>query len=202
MENAVNVNAETNEQRAFIAISGHRALDLLATLRDRHRDPIECLRDPADLDRWLKAVGLPLGASARASDVQDARRLREAINDLTRAVLAQRSPPAGAVRELNEWARRSALAPQTDSALTLEWAADEPVHGALALVAREAVELLTGPERALIRECAAAPECSRVYLDRSRSGRRRWCHMDWCGSRAKMASYRQRQRQREAQPAT
>ena len=184
-----------NDERAFTAISGHRALDLLATLRDRHGDPTECLRGPADLDRWLRAVDLPLVVSATASDVQNARRLRETINNVTRAVLAGRAPSEDAVRELNEWARSPAIAPQTDARLGLAWTADAPVAGALALIAREAIDLLTGPERALIRECAAAPDCSRVYLDRSRSGRRRWCHMDWCGSRAKMASYRQRQRE-------
>ncbi len=199
MEGEVNGSIATNEQRAFMAISGHRALDLLATLRDRHGNPAECLCRPADLDRWLGAMDLALPVAAVEADVRAARRLRETINDLTRALLAGQTPDAGAIRHLNDWARKPAIAPQSDTHLGLQWTADAPVNGALALIAREAIELLTGPDRALIRECAAAPACSRVYLDRSRSGRRRWCHMDWCGSRAKMASYRQRRS--EADPA-
>ena len=69
---------------------------------------------------------------------------------------------------------------------------DERVHAALAVIAREAVELLATPERALIRECSAAPECSRIYLDRSPGRRRRWCQMETCGSSAKMRAYRHR----------
>jgi predicted RNA-binding Zn ribbon-like protein len=201
VEREVNVSVTTaaNEQRAFVAISGHRALDLLATLRDRHRTPAECLRRPADLDRWLGAVELALPMAATEADLRGAQRLRETINDVTRALLAGQAPEPLAVRDLNDWARGPALAPQSDSSLALQWTADAPVQGALALIAREAIELLTGPDRGLIRECAAAPDCSRVYLDRSRSRRRRWCHMDWCGSRAKMASYRQRRS--EATPA-
>jgi predicted RNA-binding Zn ribbon-like protein len=186
--------ADTLEERAFRMISGHRALDLLATLRDRHRHPLECLREPADLDRWLAVAGLRLPARARDRDLADARRLREAIDAVVRAQLASATPDANAIRELNEWARRPPLAPQIGRRLAHEWSSDDPVQAALALLAREAIELLTGPERMLIRECEAAPDCSRLYLDRSRGRRRRWCQMEWCGSQAKMAAYRRRRR--------
>ena len=182
------------EERAFRLISGHRALDFLATLRDRHRDPTECLRAPSDLDRWLTVVGLPLGVPASPDDLDLARQLRETINGVIRAALAAELPPDVALRELNLWARQPPLVPQADPRLRHHWTAERPVQAALALIARETVQLLTGPERTLIRECAAAPNCSRLYLDRSRARRRRWCHMQWCGSQAKMSSYRQRKR--------
>lgn len=188
----VNVGAVRSEERGFQQISGHRALDLVATLRDRHRVPAECLRKPADLDRWLALAGFDLAVGSRPRDVRDAHTLREAINDVTRAALAGVEPSAAALAELNRWAEQPALAPQLARDLARSWSGSRPVHGALAVIAREAVELLAGPERALIRECAAAPNCSRLYLDRSRARRRRWCHMERCGSRAKMAAYRQR----------
>ncbi len=181
-----------SEERAFQQISGHRALDLLATLRDRHRAAVECLREPADLDRWLAIAGFDLPVASRPGDLRDARTLREAINAVTRAALAGVDPPNAALGELNRWAEHPPLAPQLGRDLDRRWAGSRPVRGALAAIAREAIELLSGPERALIRECAAAPNCSRLYLDRSRARRRRWCHMEWCGSRAKMSAYRQR----------
>jgi predicted RNA-binding Zn ribbon-like protein len=193
--------ADTLEERAFRMISGHRALDLLATLRDRHRRPLECLREPADLDHWLAVVGLRLPARATDRDLADARRLREAVNVVVRAQLASVAPDANAIGELNEWARRPPLAPQIDRRLRLEWDSEDAVQAALALLAREAIELLTGPERTLIRECEAAPVCSRLYLDRSRGRRRRWCQMEWCGSQAKMAAYRRRRRKAAASDA-
>ena len=184
------VNRE--EELAFRFVSGHRALDLLSTLGDRYRQPIERLREPADLDRWLVAAGLSLTARSSGDDLEDARRLRETVNSLTRAQLLGEPPDADDVRDLNEWARRPPLAPQVDLSLERRWSGGQPVEAALALVAREAVELLTSPDRMLIRECAAAPSCSLLYLDRSRAGRRRWCEMERCGSRAKMRSYRRR----------
>ena len=183
-----------SEELAFRFVSGHRALDLLSTLGDRHREPTERLRRPADFDRWLVAAGLSVVGTANRQDLDDARRLRETVNRLARTLLAGETPNQDDLRELNDWARRPPLAPQADQSLQRRWTGKRPVQAALALIAREAAELLTGSERDLVRECAAAPNCSLLYLDRSRARRRRWCQMDKCGSRVKMKSYRRRRR--------
>jgi predicted RNA-binding Zn ribbon-like protein len=197
---AVKTFEPSAEQLEFRFVSGHRALDFLATLADRHRGGLERLRQPADLDRWLRAAGLPATKSASAKDLDQAREVREAINQLVRAFMAGNAGAGKDIADLNGWARRSPLAPQLNANLALHWCAPEPVRGALALLAREAVELLGGPEREVIRECAAAPECSLLYLDRSRGQRRRWCEMEKCGSRAKMAGYRHRKATRTDTP--
>jgi predicted RNA-binding Zn ribbon-like protein len=189
---AVKASEPSAEQLEFRFVSGHRALDLLATLADRHRGGLERLRQPTDLDRWLRAVGLPATKSASAKTLDQARELREAINRLVRASMAAAAGDGKDIAHLNGWATRLPLAPQLNGNLELLWCGPDPVRGALALLAREAVELLGRSERELIRECAAAPECSLLYLDRSRGQRRRWCEMERCGSRAKMAGYRQR----------
>jgi predicted RNA-binding Zn ribbon-like protein len=189
-----------SDELAFRFVSGHRALDLLCTLGDRHRTPIERMPLPADLDRWLAAAGLPVAARASKHDLADAWRLRETVNRLTRTLLAGEAPDARDLRELNDWARRPPLAPEIDPNLRRRWVGERPVQAALALIAREAADLLSSPERDLIRECSAAPNCALLYLDRSRGRRRRWCEMDRCGSRAKMTSYRRR-RPTPAKPA-
>jgi predicted RNA-binding Zn ribbon-like protein len=78
-------------------------------------------------------------------------------------MLAGEAPGADDLRELNDWARKPPLAPQADPSLQRRWTGEHPVQAALALIARKAAELLTGPDRMLIRECAAAPECSLLY---------------------------------------
>jgi len=179
-----------HEDRAFRMISGHRTLDLLATLRDRYSDPSECLRTPADLDRWLAAAELEVETRTTEVELEAARRLRESVYRIVRCVLDREQPPTPELQLLNEWARRPATAPQIGPNLERHWSGG--VEAALTVLAREAVELLATADRTLIRECAAAPECSRVYLDRSPGRRRRWCHMEWCGTNAKMRAYRRR----------
>jgi predicted RNA-binding Zn ribbon-like protein len=192
MRDPVKSTEPSAEQLAFRFVAGHRALDFVTTLGDRYRDSIERLRQPADLDRWLRLAGIPVSMPAVGQDLRDARQLREVIYRLARAVLCKELVDNQDITELNTWARYPRLAPQLDSGLNRRWVCAQPVTGALALIASEAIELFSGPERELIRECAAAPECSLLYLDRSRGRRRRWCQMEKCGSRAKMAEYRKR----------
>ena len=190
--------AVSDDQLAFRFVAGNRSLDLLSTLGDRHRQPVERLREPSDLDRWLHGAGLSISRRASQRDLEAARDMRETTNRLIRAMLARERPGTHDLRELNEWARRPSLAPQADLTLRRRWVADQSVQAALALIARGSVELLTGPDGSAIRECAAAPRCALLYLDRSRTGRRRWCQMEICGSRAKMTRYRRRRSTKSA----
>jgi predicted RNA-binding Zn ribbon-like protein len=180
-----------DDELSFRFVSGHRALDFATTFGDRHRSGVERLRHPGDLDRWLAAAGIAASTPAGAQDLDDARALREVIYRLARGAL-DGSVDRGDVEAINARARMPRPAPQLDRRWHRDWASSEPIGGALALIACEAIELLSGPERQLIRECAAAPACSLLYLDRSRARTRRWCEMGRCGSRAKMAEYRKR----------
>jgi len=194
MSMTVKSSEPTDDELSFRFVSGHRALDFATTFGDRYRSGVERLRQPADLDRRLRAAGISASTPASAEDLDDARQLREVIYRLARAVLHNEAVDGADLDALNAWARTARLAPQLDGRLCREWASSQPIKGALALIACEAIELLSGPERELIRECAAAPACSLLYLDRSRGRRRRWCQMERCGSRAKMAEYRKRRR--------
>jgi predicted RNA-binding Zn ribbon-like protein len=192
MSEAVKSYEPSADELSFRFVSGHRALDFAATFGDRYRAGVERLRQPADLDRWLGSAGLWASIPARVKDLDDARQLREVIYRLARAALHNKTVELADLATLNAWARTPRIAPQLDTGLRREWASSQPIKGALALIAGEAIELLSGPERQLIRECAAAPACSLLYLDRSRGRQRRWCQMQRCGSRAKMAEYRKR----------
>ena len=64
--------------------------------------------------------------------------------------------------------------------------------GAIAAdVACAAVELLGDIGNLRIKECGD-PECTRIFIDRSRGGNRHWCGMEECGNRVKAAAYRSR----------
>ncbi|MBU6500141.1 MAG: CGNR zinc finger domain-containing protein [Rhodospirillales bacterium] len=54
----------------------------------------------------------------------------------------------------------------------------------LAPVLWSAGDLLVGPRRARVRQCAN-PQCRYLFLDDSKSANRRWCSMATCGNRAK-----------------
>nr|WP_206313890.1 CGNR zinc finger domain-containing protein [Streptomyces coryli] len=130
--------------------------------------------------------------SLRKRDLPALRRLREALRAvcLAHAGLPAPTEPLGELL---------AAAPLT--------VAVSPDGGARLRPARElkGVAVLTARIAATIASAAAdgtwdrlkaceADDCRWAYYDRSPAGRRRWCTMAVCGSRAKMRAYRTRQR--------
>ena len=84
------------------------------------------------------------------------------------------------------------LAPgPADVSVTAGWAAPVRATQALSTLAREMIELLSGPFSGRIRECASG-DCPLVFVDTSRPGARRWCSMERCGNRHKLRALRAR----------
>jgi predicted RNA-binding Zn ribbon-like protein len=148
----------------------------------------ELIHDSADAGFWLALV-LELDAvEATEADVEPLRALREALWQLAQATIAGRAFSAEHVDVVNA----AAAAPPPQLALSADGAlVTAPVDAsqALSALARDAIELFTGPLRARVRKCAAE-DCELLFVDASRPGRRRWCSMERCGSLAKMRRYR------------
>jgi predicted RNA-binding Zn ribbon-like protein len=170
---------------------GHVALDFLATLGGRPGNRIERLAGPGDLSRWIAEAGIAAAPSASGQLLDDARELREAIRRLLDCAREGGHPGASDVRLVNEWARKPVAAPQIGRDFARVLVGPDPVTGALAHIARESVEFITGPELPRVRSCSG---CTLVFIDRSRPGTRRWCSMERCGNRDKTARYRQHRR--------
>ncbi|MBV8148307.1 MAG: CGNR zinc finger domain-containing protein [Candidatus Eremiobacteraeota bacterium] len=102
--------------------------------------------------------------------------------------------------EERDTATINSFAADEPSALTLTPArglvrlALDPISGALADIARDAVALIAGRAQRL-RACERA-DCGTIFLDVSHAGQRRWCSMRRCGNREKVAGYRVRRRLR------
>ncbi|MFJ4711532.1 CGNR zinc finger domain-containing protein [Streptomyces sp. NPDC088785] len=173
---------------------GRVSVDFTATLTGTGASPVERLSTPADLSRWCRAAHLsdaPLpDATPRA--LAQARGLREALH---RTFLHAAKPDRDDLDTISTWSARSLPGPGLTTAEDGAPAPRRPrLHltgDLLTLIARDGVDLLTGRHRHRIRECAA-PDCTFLFVDVSRPGRRRWCSMDACGARSKMAGYRAR----------
>ena len=180
------------EELRFHWKSERLCLDFVATVGERWRRSFERLLAPNDLARWMVESGLlasPPKVSSRQLGV--GRALREAIKRLARPGI---EPEPDDRNELNRWAARAPLAPQLGAQDKLVWVADRPVEAVFATIARDAVDLLSGPLAARIRECEA-PDCALLFVDTSRPGARRWCSSAACGNRVRTKAYRQRRKQ-------
>lgn len=182
------------ERDGFKFRSGRLALDLPATLASRLKaEPRDLLATPEDLVRWLVAAGLvPDRAAGSEADLWAARELREVLYHLARACIHGEPFATHDLAVVNRWAAEPLPVPQL-GADGLTWTGNG-VRAALAAVAKDGVELFGGPLASRVRNCANKG-CAILFVDTSRSGRRRWCSMSACGNKAKVGAFRQRQRE-------
>jgi predicted RNA-binding Zn ribbon-like protein len=178
--------------------SGRLALDLPATVRRRASDYEDTLKASGASARWLRDAGLVKNAlDLSESERREIIELREAIWIIFDALLMDRPLSSAAVDIVNQAASHQLAIPQLDaSSTTVRVIADDPFRTALAVIARDAIDLIGSPLRERIKACAQE-DCRMLFLDASRSSRRRWCSMDRCGSRAKGETFRSRHRGRD-----
>ena len=165
-------------------------LNLIATLTGRRSGPvIERLDSPHRLADWFVAIGLPPRKRPGVADLAPAIELREALYELARAAVDGRRPGSGAVRTVDRVLSHDAPPRLRLSADNLAASAPPDAQAALARIARQATEHLTGTDPVRLRACAD-PTCAGIYLDES--GRRRWCADKSCGVRSRVRAHRAR----------
>ena len=129
--------------------------------------------------------------------LDEAHALRVALHGIFSSVIHGTATPAPALAAFNSYLATAMAAAEiepTGKAFAWRWNTQTmPPEGLLWPVARSAAELLTTGDLGRIKVCPGC-FCGWMFFDKTRNGRRRWCEMEICGSRAKMRRYHQRQR--------
>ncbi|MFE9772874.1 CGNR zinc finger domain-containing protein [Streptomyces sp. NPDC005931] len=176
--------------------TGRLCLDLLATTH-----PEERLGSVPVLCAWITGSGLvPVGTPLTGADAGWPAAFRE-LRGLLAPLLRGRSGPGVraydlALARVNDLARAAPPAPRAvpgeDGTLVRRLDGPPGRAALLAVIARDAVDLLTDPvARASLRQCEG-DNCPIVYVDTSRGRRRRWCSSEVCGNRERVARHRRR----------
>jgi predicted RNA-binding Zn ribbon-like protein len=153
-----------------------------------------------------RAIEQPASATAT---LHEARRIRSALRPLAeRGVHASERERQAAVLEINRVLGRSTGVRRIehdarDGSFGRTFVPSGDAFAALVIpVVESAADTLVTGELTRVRRCVADPPCPRVFLDTSRSGRRRWCDMRTCGNRAKAARHRAASRSTRRKPPT
>jgi predicted RNA-binding Zn ribbon-like protein len=125
--------------------------------------------------------------------------LREAIYSVFSAIADGKIPQSeelSMIQSIFAEAMASASLSPTAHDFFWEWGAEDEQREELGLllwpISLSAIELFTSSEEwKKVKEC---PGCGLLFLDKSKTGNRRWCSMDECGSRAKMRRQYERKR--------
>jgi predicted RNA-binding Zn ribbon-like protein len=187
--------------------AGHVVLDFVNTAAGLNRDPRDWLDSYTRLIDWAELADIcDAGLSRelltldRTDPVigQDAlvrvRLLRSALYELLHSIRDGIRPPDSAVKELQRWCRRGG------AAMELGWAPDGMLRTSFescrldvigVTIAWAAAELLSRTLDQKLGVCAGH-NCGWIFLDTSKSRRRRWCDMKTCGNAAKANRHYQR----------
>ncbi|WP_329550141.1 ABATE domain-containing protein [Streptomyces sp. NBC_01356] len=179
--------------KAFRFDPGALCLELLTTGGPGEFARYEVLHEPSDLARWADrsrlSPGLELSITQR--ELERTRSVRDALFLLTADRAHGRPPNARDLAVVNAAAAEPPLAARIEPDGTRAWAPGATGTQLLSTVARDAVDLFTGPHADRIRECGSH-NCYLLFVDTSRPGRRRWCAMEHCGNLNKVRAHRAR----------
>jgi predicted RNA-binding Zn ribbon-like protein len=194
----------------FLFVANRPILDFLNTKLILAEEPTELLPDAHALERWFIASGIVTSSKARAlfrgwrdsseaaAFLKDLIVFRERLREAVLRLEGGSAPSDDFLKEVN--ARLS----QHPLHLSLQRRGDHLIQEALfsprvaadlwTPIMHGTADLLSEPESSRIRKC---PSCVVHFFDTSKKGSRRWCSMNLCGNRLKVAAYQRRKRDRK-----
>jgi predicted RNA-binding Zn ribbon-like protein len=191
----------------FLFVGNHLALDFLNTCPVRNGEAVELLPDFEAVLRWFRAAGLLSsrkgaslrqlwGESAQVQHVVGAvRELREKLRKEVLAWEAGGAVHRAVIDELNHLMAQHPMLTRlkaSDHASTTElWFDPRRPEDLFAPLAHSAAMLFAVADRNRVRKCG---RCVLHFYDTSKKGTRRWCSMQLCGNRLKVAAYAARRR--------
>jgi len=193
----------------FLFVGNQVALDFVNTCPVQNGRPMELLPDFSALLRWFQAAELlsarevanlqqQWGHSAPAQRTVEA--VRELRERLRKEILAWEHGGAvhhSTVAELNrlmvDHPMLTRLKASGSASSTELWFEPRRPEDLFAPLAHSAATLFTNVDRTRVRKCG---QCVLHFHDTSKKGTRRWCSMELCGNRLKVAAYAARQRMR------
>lgn len=180
-------------------VGGHLALDFANTITARDTTPRDWLTDYDTACDWAALTGAfaatdirqlrrraaAAGAQAAAS-LQRLLDLRECIHDLVVARMSGAPVSAALARRLERhWKVACSAAFSVTETPSPRWTGSASGLELIRhVVAWEAAAFLNSDALARTRVCAG-DNCGWLFVDTSKSGRRRWCDMKTCGNVAK-----------------
>lgn len=133
---------------AFRFNSGRLSLDFACTVRHRASKNLELLEEPSDLSRWLLEAKVAAQlTSVTPAQLDDAKRLRQAIFENASRISEAKAPDRKSIAVINEFAALPLAKVQLDFLSRRPiYLADAPIGAGLSAVARDAIDLFTGPQ--------------------------------------------------------
>ena len=191
----------------FLFVGNQPILDLLNTKPVLANGPAELLPDVHALGRWLIASGMAASPKTKAlvrswrhsaqaaTFLKELILFRERLRDAVVRIESGSAPAEDFIKEVNSLLAQYPLC-------TSLWKQNGRLVREILFVPRRpadfwapiidaVADLLSETDTSRIRRCES---CVVHFLDTSKKGSRRWCSMNICGNKLKVAAYQRRKR--------
>ena len=196
----------------FLFVGNRPILDFLNTRPVLAESPTELLPEVAALERWLIAAGIVNSAKAKrlvrawrdspkaTMFLKDLIEFRERLRNAVLRLEGGLASTDEFIQEVNRGLREhspATLLRKQEGRMVRERLLDlERPTDLWTFIFEDTADLLSEPEIDRIRKCEA---CVVHFFDTSKKGSRRWCSMNICGNKRKVAAYQRKRREGESE---
>ena len=181
-----------NNPRPFIHVGNNLAVDFINTQFECHDELVDLLSCFDDLYRWAAEMDVTLDPDDTSMNIDAIRELRSALKTLLMAHIDKNTLPNETLALVNQYLIN---APTQQQLVSVDQSVElQPLHKKLSTdqlfgkIVHEASTLLNSPYSQQIKHCSNE-KCVLIFVDTSRSKKRRWCSMERCGNRAKASNF-------------
>lgn len=191
----------------FLFVANRPILDFLNTKPILADGPTELIPDAHALERWLIASGVVTSTKLKAllrswrnspeaaAFLTELIAFREKLRNTVVRIESGSLPSDSFLAEVNslllQYPRRMSLHRRDGRILREPFFEPHKSSDFWAPIIDAAADLLSETELSRLRKCES---CVVHFFDTSKKGSRRWCSMNICGNKMKVAAYQQRRR--------
>jgi predicted RNA-binding Zn ribbon-like protein len=191
----------------FLFVANRPILDLLNTKPALADGPTELLPDVRALERWLIASGMVTSLKTKTivrswrhstestAFLKQLIAFRERLREAVTRIESGSSPADPFLAEVNslllQYPLHSSLHKRDEKVIRETSFEPRKPANLWAPIIHATADLLVETESSRIRKCES---CVVHFFDTSKKGSRRWCSMNICGNKLKVAAYQRRKR--------
>jgi predicted RNA-binding Zn ribbon-like protein len=195
----------------FLFVANRSILDFLNTKPVLVDGPTELLPDAYALERWLIASGMVTSPKTKtlvrgwrhsaeaAAVLKDLAAFRERLREAVLRIESGSAPSDDFLKEVNarllQYPLDTSLRKRDGRIIRETFFEPRKPTDLWAPIIDATADLLSETESSRIRKCES---CVVHFFDTSKKGSRRWCSMNICGNKLKVAAYQRRKRDRNA----
>ncbi|MDX1751304.1 MAG: CGNR zinc finger domain-containing protein [Methylophaga sp.] len=172
-------------------VGNNLGVDFINTEVNVKGELVNLLLSESDVMEWLEQANIDADL-AQGIDVGKLLAFREKARQILSQIIEKERIENDAIATLNNYLQNYKIHYQLEQSSEGYQLTNQTVCHSTAdiigVLAFELANMLASEQRAYLKRCLN-PDCVLMFVDNSRSHKRRWCSMETCGNRAKVSKH-------------